>query len=195
MSRRTYLGKYPDWKPSGSNDYTSTYLRRAELIQSKEKEKEKPCNCGCKDVKKTAEKSESYVLVEQTPSDYVILPKKNEYYMVVENQSRTPPSQYHYHHQRCRPVAPSRSRAYSAYPMTRSYSQTALPANNRIVVETTIEHHNAPPAVTTSYYRPTTPGGYRYVTSAHQPEHYVERVYYPESQNGYYYCEPVVYHN
>lgn len=35
MSRRMY--KYHGWKPSGSNDYTATYLRRAEMILNKEK--------------------------------------------------------------------------------------------------------------------------------------------------------------
>lgn len=34
------IPKYRGWKPSGSNDFTSTYLRRAEMILNKEKQAE-----------------------------------------------------------------------------------------------------------------------------------------------------------
>lgn len=172
MSRR---GNYAAWKPSGYNDFTSTYLRRAELIHNKEKkekeEKDKACNCGCKDQKKNEQR---IMMFDEKPSDFILtVPKKNEYYMVVDNP---------------RPYRQPVTRARTAYPMSRSYSHTTLPSS-RIVVETTIEHPTPQP-VTTSYYRPTS-SYYKCVPQ----EQYIERVYYPEerrSSNGFYYCEPVI---
>lgn len=150
------------WKPSGSNDYTSTYLKRADLIKNKETK----CNCGCKDSKMKEEDA------EHQPKFVTLVPKPREYYMVVED---APPPQ-------------PRPRPKSTHQF---YQKQAATVPSKIVVETTIEHPR-PPTVYhfdsgyyDHYHRPST----SYVVSSNRPQYYTEEVCYPVRRE--YYHEPI----
>lgn len=169
MSNRKTYSKYPSWKPSGSNDFTSTYLRRAELILNKDKKEEKKCSCGCSGGK-DCKSSQKTVIFEEKPSDLILIPKQPKEVILLESNAR--------------PKPPARSK--SCYYIDRPCRKPiAPPPPQRVIIETTIEHV-APQTTTVYTHRPAT-------AYYNQPEYYTERVYYPPQNRGYYYCEPVEY--
>lgn len=195
--------KRQTWKPAGSNDFTSTYLRRAEMILNQEKTPEP---------KKEEKKPEPIIIpvkIEENARPNWKPPGSGNNTSLGSNRVRfETKDKYNKNSQRgkndVKETIPTvftqrppdlvliHRQPQHLPPVQKSYPQPT--SSNRIVIETTIEHTPSQ----TFYARPAT--AYRVLvptnssviveTDRNSPEQYVERVYYPET-GAYYVYEPV----